>query len=161
MNLPAKIKDPTDYDIGLLVMIAAGTSTPQEIADTYGMTLEKLEALSANPLFRQSVEGVRADLMKNGSLISIRAAYAIAEVAIPEMQSLLQSVDAEPGDKVKATLALAKLAEMGGGGVSRGTSGDGKTGVTITINTNPVPVGRPKAEPAIEVTATEIKIGSD
>jgi hypothetical protein len=159
------VKDPTtDYDITLLVMVAAGTSTPQEIADTYGMTLEKLEKLMNKPLFRQAVEGVKADLMKNGSLIALRAGFVLAEVAIPEMQMLLQSIDAEPGDKIKATLALQKLHEAGGG-VSRGTSGDGsgKTGVSITINTNPVRIGRekPVEVPAIEVTATEIKIGSD
>lgn len=160
--LPAN-KDPGEFDIGLLVMVASGTSTPQEIADTYGLTLAQLDALSRQPLFRQSVEGVKADLMKNGSMISIRAGFVLAEVAIPEMQKLLQGFDTEPGDKIKATLALTKLHEMGGASAVRDKGGEGKAGVTITINTNPVMIRRAAAPeaPVIEVTATEINIGGD
>jgi hypothetical protein len=161
MSLP-RVKDPAEFDIGLLVMVASGTSTPKEIADTYGMTLDQLEALSSQPLFRQSVEGVKADLMKNGSMISIRAGFVLAEVAIPEMQMLLQSALVEPADKIKATLALTKLHEMGGGTAARDKGESGKTGVTITINTNPVMIQRAApVAPVIEVAATEITIGSD
>ena len=161
--LPAKPKDANDYDIGLLGMVASGTATPQEIADIYGMELAKLDQLAASPMFRQAVEGVRADLMKNGSLISMRAGFVIAEVAIPEMQALLQGHDTEPGDKVKAAMALVKMQEIGNAGVSRGTNEAARDGVSITINTNPVMIGRvaTPVEPVIEVTATEIKIGSD
>lgn len=148
--------------MGLMVSVASGTSTPEEICDAYGLTPEQYDTLMANPVFRQTVEGVKTDLLKNGSMISIRAGYAIAEVAIPEMQNILQSFDADAGDKVKAALALVKMQEIGRDPRGGKEEGAVRAGVSITINTNPVPVGRPRPEePAIEVTATEIKIGSD
>lgn len=161
MNLTTK--NPQTFDMGLMVMVASGTSTPEEICDAYSLTQAQLDTLMKNPVFRQQVEGVKADLLKNGSMISIRAGYVIAEVAIPTMQEILQSFDADPDQKVKAALALVKMQETGQatGAAKNRHEGEAKAGVSIIINTNPVPVGRMKAEPAIEVTATEITIGTD
>lgn len=158
MNLTTK--NPQTFDMGLLVTVASGTSTPEEICDAYSLSQAQLDQLMANPVFRQQVEGVKHDLLKNGSMISIRAGYVIAEVAIPEMQNILTGFDADPDQKVKAALALIKMQEIGQAGSNAKQQGEVKAGVSIVINTNPVPVGR-KAEPAIEVTATEIKIGTD
>lgn len=152
------VKDPSDYDMTLLVMVASGIASPDEVCDAHNLTHGEYDKLLATPLFRQQVEGVRADLLKNGSMISIRAGYALAEVGIPEMQSLMQAVDTPPADKVKAMMALIKAHEVGRDPKAQG--GDSKkAGVSIVINTNPVPVGRP--HPTIEVKAVEVDDGDD
>jgi hypothetical protein len=152
--------DPNKFDLALLVAIASGTSAPEEVQATFGLSPEAYASLMANPLFLQAVTGVRQDLLKNGSMLSIRAGYVLAEVAIPEMQDILQSIDSDPEAKIKAVHALIKIQEIGAAPGNAKDKGDGRAGVTITINTNPVPVGRAKPE-VIEATVSEVKIGSD
>jgi hypothetical protein len=119
-----------NYPAALPVELALGEIPEALIAETYGMTLEELAELKANPSFDASVVAWRSKIKDDGLGFKIKAAL-LAEQALPVAWGLINSVDTPAATRADLVKWLADAS-----GQSQKGRGTGETGPKFALQIN-------------------------
>ena len=137
----------------LAISVVEGIHTPEELADLAGMPVDALELVADSPAFKLAAERAKRRGLKTGDISATKASWVIANVLIPRLRAALDDRNTPLDLVVRVGTLLQALQEKGKTKEVEQTDKGG--GVRITINTNPVRIGR-KAD-VLEVEAVEVK----
>ena len=114
----------------LLLDLAVGLDSFEDICTRYNYTSEQAEALRANPGIKTRVAQIAAELKESGVTFRLRNAHA-AEDMIGVIWAEARRADTSLDKKIEAAKLFAKLGDLEPRTKTDGVSGGG---VTISIN---------------------------
>lgn len=119
-----------NYPASLPVEMALGEIPDVLIAETYGMTLDELAELKANPSFEAAVASWRAKIKDDGLGFKIKAAL-LAEQALPVAWKIINDVDTPAATRADLVKWLADAS-----GQSQKGRGPADTGPKFALQIN-------------------------
>lgn len=118
---------------GLVLDLALGIDSLDDILVRYGMDANQWEALSDNKAFRLDLARVRKEISENG-LSFRRKAATQAEMYLQDMDGIMSDPDASDTLKHNIFTTMARLGELEP--VKSGKDGDGGNGMNFNIQIN-------------------------